>query len=235
MTKKGENSTLHQVDTDSLTKQAIKAAVNKQWYKAVGLNDQILKLEPGNLETLNRQGRAYLTIGDKQTAKRYFLKALKVDPENPLAKRNLELLKNRAAKDLGEGIPSQIFIKEPGRTLTVNFATKNLRLLKKFSPGDRLKLTINKKEIQVQDEKGNILAVNTELSPKLVRLASRVKIEALLVGVHKEATTVLLKASAPVFKQEIDYRPFVRPTDFEEESPEGDSPEDFPAPGETEE
>lgn len=235
MTKKGENSTLHQVDTDSLTKQAIKAAVNKQWYKAIGLNDQILKLEPGNLETLNRQGRAYLTIGDKQTAKKYFLKALKVDPENPLAKRNLELWKSHAAKDLGSGIPPQIFIKEPGRTLTVNFATKNLRLLKKFSPGDKLKLVINKKETQVQDEKGTILAVNWELSPKLVRLTGRVKIEALLVGVHKEATTVLLKASAPVFKQEIDYRPFVRSSDFEEEPSEEGSPEDFPAPGETEE
>jgi len=224
------------VDTDFLAKQAVRAAVNKQWYKAIGLNDQILKLDPENLEALNRQGRAYLSIGDKKTAKKCFEKALKIDPENPLAKRNLELLKNNGNKSVSESTPPRLFIKEPGRTLTLNFTTKNLRLLKEFAPGDKLKLVINKKETQIQNEKGVTLAVNFEMSPKLVRLAQHVKMEAFLVAVHKETTTVLLKASSPVFKQEIDYRPFVRPEDFEEEPPEQlGSPEDLATLGELEE
>jgi len=206
------------VNLDTLSKQAVQAALAKQWYKAVGLNEAILEQDPQNLEALNRLGRAYLSIGDERKARSYFRQALKHDPENPLAKKNLEALKNGEINPPNPSSP-RTFVKEPGTTLTATFTSTETALGNPLQPGEGLNLNLKRGQVEIRSQKNRkVLGINQDMAERLFKLSkSGVAFEARFVGAKGTSLTVLVKASRPVFKQAIDYRPFVRSEDFEEE------------------
>ena len=87
-----ENLTLLQ-----LTQSAIKCAINQKWPEAKQLNEQILKAFPKNVDALNRLGTTYINLADSAKAKSCFSKALKIDPLNTIATKNLKILKSKKA------------------------------------------------------------------------------------------------------------------------------------------
>lgn len=111
-----------------LFKEAINAALDQKWEEALKLNRQIIKIDPRNIDALNRQAKAYLELGKLNLAKKFYSEALKVDPYNPIASKNLKIIK--AFKS--NGVTSQnsinchtrlspsLFLQEPGKTKIVN-------------------------------------------------------------------------------------------------------------------
>lgn len=107
-------------------KRAIDAALECRWQDAISLNNKIIKSDPENVDALNRVAHAYFETGNLKLAKKYYTLALKFDQYNPIAAKNLKMLK---AFKLNDGIlntpynhvkvsPS-LFLQEPGKTKVV--------------------------------------------------------------------------------------------------------------------
>src|SRR5579859_7316732 len=99
----------------NLAQEAIKAAISCNWENAITLNSQILKLDPDNVDALNRIARAYAENGDVVKAQKATEKALKIDPANLIA--NKCLTKWKTFKKNGSNsarLSTKAFIEEPG-------------------------------------------------------------------------------------------------------------------------
>ncbi len=102
---------------------AIQAAIKANWPEAIKANQEILATEPKNTAALNRLGIAYLKSHQPREAKKFFLKILKLDPFNTIAKTNLKKASPKYSreydntKELSNHTFS--FIKEPGKSIIV--------------------------------------------------------------------------------------------------------------------
>jgi len=96
--------------------KAIKAALERDWEGAIELNLEILSISPQNIPSLNRLGRAYMELGQKESAKDAYEQVLKIDKYNTIATKNLKLLphqKNNLATTI---FTEEDFIELPGIT-----------------------------------------------------------------------------------------------------------------------
>lgn len=129
-----------------LIPQAIDQALAGKWKEAIATNLQILKRTPGDIESLNRLGRAYLETGQKTKASQVYAKVLRKDKFNTIAAKNLQLLKTLQVER--KGSPSRslaalpMFLEEPGITKTVSLVRLgDPKLVARLRPGDAVKLT----------------------------------------------------------------------------------------------
>lgn len=72
--------------------KAIKAALRGDWETAVEINLEILSTSPQNIQALNRLGRAYTELGQKEAASDAYKQVLKIDKYDSIASKNLKLL-----------------------------------------------------------------------------------------------------------------------------------------------
>jgi tetratricopeptide (TPR) repeat protein len=152
---------MDQPDITALENQAIQAALNNDWSKAIILNEQIIKLSPKDSPSLNRLGIAYIKTNQLTSARNTFKKILKRNSNNPIAIKNLQILKHRS-KDQASCSPPSInqsntnFIEEPG-------ISKIIPLIKPGSPktitnlsiGESLTLKPSSRRIKVFTENNN--------------------------------------------------------------------------------
>lgn len=105
---------------------AITAALEGRFEDALKLNKKIIKFDEQNVEALVRLGRAYMELGKLTLAKRYYNQALKYDPYNPIALKNLKIIKTVKPNGTinptnGYGkLTSSLFLQEPGKTKIVS-------------------------------------------------------------------------------------------------------------------
>lgn len=113
----------------NLHRLAIDAALCCNWQQALLLNKQLIKLDPDNIDCLNRLAKAYLELGKFQQAKKICQDVLKLDAYNSIAQKNLQklttikkgvskLINNGASGDIPTVSPA-LFLEEPGRTKLV--------------------------------------------------------------------------------------------------------------------
>lgn len=153
----------------NLNQLAIDAALSSQWDEALKLNKQILKEDPQNVDGLNRLARAYMEMGKGNLAKKYYSEALKFDPYNPIAIKNLKIIKSFKPNGSIEHTPilngyaklsPSLFLQEPGKT-------KIVALLKVAEPqklsqafcGMRVEMVIKNRKITIVDLNGNYMGV----------------------------------------------------------------------------
>lgn len=102
----------------TFTQKAIKAAKVQDWKEALAQNENILELEPKNVDALNRLGLAYLQLKNVSEAKKTFKAVLEIDKANTLAKKHLTRIKDKQIQSIPT-FSNQMFIEEPGKTKTV--------------------------------------------------------------------------------------------------------------------
>jgi tetratricopeptide (TPR) repeat protein len=85
-----------QPDITLIEDQAIHAALNSNWEKAIELNLEIIDLLPKNIAALNRLSIAYIKTSQPQLARKTLNKVLKITPTNHIALRNLLNIKHLA-------------------------------------------------------------------------------------------------------------------------------------------
>jgi hypothetical protein len=160
----------------TLETQAIQAALNTEWGKAIDLNKQILKLDDSNAESLNRLGRAYSEYGQVDKARSHYRSVLKLDPYNSIALKNLERLKainGNGTKITGSTTLSpDLFMEEPGKTKVLevtNLARPDV--LAQLHTADRITLEPSKHEVIFKDSAGHKLgSYEGDLAEKLLTL-----------------------------------------------------------------
>ncbi len=169
-----------------LPERAIALAMQNRWSEAADVNRKIIELYPNDSDAYNRLGKAYMELGRYHDALVTYRRAIELDPNNIIAKKNVERLVHLADKAPAsrpeparpQGTPSvqqaerinpNIFIEETGKTgLTTLINLGQPEVLLKLTAGDRVDLRVKGNTIEVYDESGQYVgAVEARLSKRL--------------------------------------------------------------------
>lgn len=111
---------------NDLSSQAINFALSGNWKDALTKNKAILKINPQDLDALNRIARCYAEMGKTTKAVSMSKKVLAIDPFNQIATKCLAKWRQIKKDPFNEEpdfpglVNSPLFIEEPGKTKTVN-------------------------------------------------------------------------------------------------------------------
>lgn len=101
--------------------QAVKHALANQWEDAAAVNQELVGLFPDDVESWNRLGKALSELGQYARAQEAYTNALRVDPNNNIAQKNLKRLALLVREDGVEAdeaarLDPDLFIEEMGKT-----------------------------------------------------------------------------------------------------------------------
>ena len=158
--------------TRALADQAVQAALEADWPRALELNAKILEHNADDLEARNRLGRAYLETGKLEEARMAYAEVLKVEPNNPIALRNVArvgtLLEHKTKTNVTKSkTQPRLFIEDMGKTgilRLINPAPP--QVVAKYSPGAEAELRERDGLIAVHARDGELLGF---LEPKVGR------------------------------------------------------------------
>jgi hypothetical protein len=161
-----------------LLDQAVELSTANQWEEAITTNRQLLQLGE-DAECFNRIGKAYLELGQFAESKAAYEDALRLNPSNVIARKNITRLSDLAGLE-GKGVREQLrhyadpqlFIIETGKTaLTTltNVASRESSL--RLVSGEQVQLQYGEKTVSVVDGEGvEIGQLEPLLAQRLIEL-----------------------------------------------------------------
>ncbi|MFA5136467.1 MAG: tetratricopeptide repeat protein [Patescibacteria group bacterium] len=180
-------------DIEHLEQQAIDAAMNLQWKQAIDLNNQIIKLDAKNESANLRLGFVYLQQKDIVKAKKYYSKALKLQPRNSVAISNLErikVLEKAKMRKPGDAIISfdpDLFLEMAGKTKVVGLTNLGQKdILARLTIGEPVELKVKKRRVEVRTVNGDYIGTLPDDLSK--RLMFFIKAKSIYVTYIKEST-----------------------------------------------
>lgn len=158
----------------SLEKQAIDAAISSNWKDAILFNEKIIAHDKKNIDAYLRLGFACLQNNQLNKAKKYYHKALNIQPGNYLINENLERIKILESKKMVRAktpnLDPYLFLEIPGKTKTiglVNCGQKNI--LVRLATGQRVDITPKKRRVEIRtNEKEYLGCLPDDLSKRLM-------------------------------------------------------------------
>lgn len=170
------------MDTISaLEQQAIDAAIENNWEKAIELNTSIIKQDDHNLGGWLRLGFAHLQLKQVDKAAQAYKKALKIQPKHPLATENLERAKilqeqqnekpdSKAEPSNRKKLDPNLFLDVPGKTKTVQLVNLGQKAqLANLSIGQEVELKTKKRKIEVRSYDGDYIgALPDDVSKRIL-------------------------------------------------------------------
>jgi hypothetical protein len=158
----------------NLVQDAITAAKEENWEKAIEINEEILARSEQDLGALNRLGLAYMQLNKPRKARQAFKKVLKRDKSNLIAKKHLKNLKEKNGANTA--FSNAYFIEEPGKTKIIELHRLSQKdVLDKLKVGQLCNLLAKSKYISVEtaDENQYIGALPDDISYRLKKLMKR--------------------------------------------------------------
>ena len=158
------------------SEQAISLAMKNRWDEAAQVNREILDLFPNEVDAYNRLGKALTELGHYAEARDAYAQAVKLDPLNGIASKNLQRLGKLAAQGSAAPAPSpvdpRLFIEESGKTtLTQLTDMRRTEAAAKLSAGDQLQLARKGNQVVVANQAGNDIGrIEPKLEQDLIRL-----------------------------------------------------------------
>jgi len=158
------------------SEQAIGLAMKNRWDEAAQLNREILDMFPNEVDAYNRLGKALTELGRYGEARDAYAQAVKLDPLNGIAAKNLQRLGKLAAEGSAAPAPSpvdpRLFIEESGKTtVTVLTDVKRGDATAKLSAGDQMQIERRGNQILVVDAAGHEIGrIEPKLEQDLIRL-----------------------------------------------------------------
>jgi hypothetical protein len=103
------------------SEQAIQLAMQNKWEEAIAVNKQILDVFADDVDAYNRLGKALMEVGRISEARAAYSRAVALDPNNAIARRNLTRLQaikddEVAAVAVQPQVDANLFIEETGKT-----------------------------------------------------------------------------------------------------------------------
>jgi hypothetical protein len=170
------------------SKEAIDLAMQARWREAVEVNQTIVKDFPEDVDAFNRLGRAYLELGKYKLAREAYGNAVKIDPYNSIASRNIRRLNDikdtRAAEVETEKVEPQQFIEEIGKAgvvTLIELAPKEKRAY--VVAGDKVVLKGTGSILNVESGRGQYIG---RVEPKHAQRIAR-----LMKGGNRYSATVV--------------------------------------------
>jgi tetratricopeptide (TPR) repeat protein len=158
------------------SEQAISLAMKNRWEEAAQVNRDILDLFPNEVDAFNRLGKALTELGRYAEARDAYSQAVKLDPLNGIASKNLQRLGKLAAEGSTAPAPSpvdpRLFIEESGKTTVTQLTdVRRTEATTKLSAGDQLRLGRRGNQVVVTDSRGtDIGRIEPKLEQDLIRL-----------------------------------------------------------------
>ena len=163
-----------------LAEQAINLAMSGAWPQAVEVNRQLVEEFEPDVESWNRLGKAYAQLGRIGDARGAYDSALKIDPNNTIAQRNLqrlsaikdEAIATTAGREDGQRADAAFFIEETGKTVATSiFSDAPKQTLALVAAGDMLGMRRDGDVVVVTTHGGDRLGVlDGKLSARLIEL-----------------------------------------------------------------
>ena len=159
-------------------KEAINLAMQARWHEAADANRTILEKFPADIDAHNRLGKSLMELGEYTAAREIYNRVLELDPDNSIAKKNLNRLVNIkearkvAVKNSHQEIPLDVFVGEPSKVGTLSlFQLAPVEVLAKMATGDAVDLTVEMDKLLVRSKHGDYLGiVDPSYSKHLIRL-----------------------------------------------------------------
>jgi len=201
----------------SLAQKAISLALRGEWSEAIKINLQILKLNPEDVDSLNRLAKAYAENGKIAEAKKTAQKVLNIDPLNNIAARCLakwQTMKNGDIHPKSFASPES-FLEDPGKTKLVPLM--NLgddQVLAGLDCGDMVKLATHPHSIAVvTQENKNIGKLPDDLAARLKNfIKSGSKYDVIIKSINIKEVVVFIRSDTFSFPTEkIEYVSFTPP------------------------
>lgn len=163
-------------DIDILEQQAVDAAINLHWKDAISLNEKILRIDHLNLASCLRLGFAYLQLNNIKEAKKYYQKALRIQPKNHVAQENLERIKvlgeKGSKKNLSEqtSLDPNLFLEIPGKTKNVSLVNIGQKKdIAALAVGQEVELKLKKRKVEARTKSGGYIgSLPDDLSKRLI-------------------------------------------------------------------
>jgi hypothetical protein len=161
------------------SKEAIALAIQGRWEEAITANRSIIEVFPKDINAYNRLGKALAELGQYAEAREAYSQALKIDPKNSIARRNLRRLSLLKEAQLAPGgnrhrVIPHLFIEETGKAGVASLeqlAPKEL--LAKLAAGDVVYLRPKRQGLIVENKLGEYLG---QIEPRIgVRLAKLIE------------------------------------------------------------
>jgi tetratricopeptide (TPR) repeat protein len=189
-----------------LNENALVASIECRWEDVIEINNQILERFPRESEALNRKGRAFIELRRLAEARDAYSEALKMDPANMIARRNLQRLEMLYQRPEGqpEGeatsktyIPkSAVFIEEIGKTWVDELANPaDPGHLAEVSPGDKLQLKIEDNRLYLLSGDGVRLGeIESRIAARVIKLIGLGnEFEAYALGMSAQSLRIILR------------------------------------------
>ncbi|HEX6816809.1 MAG TPA: tetratricopeptide repeat protein [Ktedonobacterales bacterium] len=151
-----------------LEDEAVLLARESRWEEAAAKNRELLSFFTRDVSALNRLGKALSELGQYGEAKKAYTEALELDPDNGIARKNLDRLAQLREETTGartvERADPRLFIEEPGKTgFTDLVDLAASEILAKLSAGDQVYLKPD----------GNLLYVLNSAGERIGRIEPR--------------------------------------------------------------
>ncbi len=163
-------------EIEFLEQQAVEAAINFDWPQAITINKHILTIDGANLGAHLRLGFSYLQSHNLNLAKKYYHKALKIQPTHQVAQENLDrirILELRSGKKMAKSelrLDPSLFIETPGKTASVSLVNLGQKsVLAQLSIGQEVGLSQKKRKVEVRLKSAEYIgSLPDDLSRRLI-------------------------------------------------------------------
>lgn len=236
------------------TNEAIALAMQSQWDEAIAVNKSIIEIFPDDADAYNRLGKALTQLGRYAEARDAYSHALEIEPNNGIAKKNLDRLAHlreaEAEPRNGRQVSSHLFIEETGKAdVTDLYRLAPRKVLVKIAAGDPVHLEAKGQSLTVESVDGEYIGeVEPRLGLRLIKLMQGGnRYTAAIVGVGEKGGKVMIKeifqhpsqAGRPSFPARAadGFRPYVKDSmlKYEREDDEEGLEEEYPGEFEKEE
>ncbi|MGB2884457.1 MAG: tetratricopeptide repeat protein [Dehalococcoidia bacterium] len=236
------------------TNEAIALAMQSQWDEAIAVNKSIIEIFPDDADAYNRLGKALTQLGRYAEARDAYSHALEIEPNNGIAKKNIDRLAHlreaEAEPRNGRQVSSHLFMEETGKADVADlYRLAPRKVLVKIAAGDPVHLEAKGQSLTVESVDGEYIGeVEPRLGLRLIKLVQGGnRYTAAIVGVGEKGGKVMIKevfqhpsqAGRPSFPARAadGFRPYVKDSmmKYEREDDEEGLEEEYPGEFEKEE
>jgi hypothetical protein len=172
-----------------LQDQAVDLAAKNRWEEAVETNVHLNNLGE-DADTFNRLGKAYFELGKLAEAREAYQNALRINPTNSIARKNVERLNDLLSRSASAPVRTtrqlvdlRLFITETGKTaLTTLVDVPRGAVVEAVVTGEKVDLRLDGRNVLVLDATGNPIG---RVEPKLAQRMSE-----LMTGGNRYAAAV---------------------------------------------
>jgi tetratricopeptide (TPR) repeat protein len=165
-----------------LQERAVDLAAKNRWVEAVEVNQQIIELGE-DADAYNRLGKAYFETGSLNDARQSYQNALRLNPSNGIARKNVDRLEELLARSATMPVPDRstrqlvdlrLFITETGKSaVTTLVDVPRSPITNAIVTGEKIDLRLEGRNVIVLDADGNVIGrVEPKLAQRLGELMS---------------------------------------------------------------